>query len=669
MKLFENGVGRPSNEIKRKRRYFVMVVVTFVLLLVVGIGYILYKPSEVSKLEGASAKITKTYTGKKLFSYRKKISCETNPKKKSNACKYNVTSDKYWNSNNIKNSLNVSASFKGTTAVSEFKIPNNLSDFDKLKIYYYVGTDKNNMDVKVGFSINNSPIKTKEFQNLKLLNGKTNFTKRKIITLDLNELRKYTSDKVNSDLLKLRVYHDNKTESYSGLLKIEKIKLVKNEVYLPELEEKKLQTIGDTVAVSGEDIVLKSNNEKVLKVVSIEKNKYGIIAVGPGEAKIEVYNKEKLYEEKTYKITGKVPTISIGKINEVYNTNNGFVYGADRFKVTNAPKNSKLIVYSSEPSITRVEKKSTGKYVIWARKEGITKIYAQLVPNQIGDLKSTEITTKILADKFMECFYASNDKQLNVSIKDDVVDRQVKQYTNNQFYNKDIAVNYVNDDGKKDTLVIKDGKAKYNNTDIYVEKECNTKQVITTLPELLELPKKYGDAINAIIYTDGINNPGSTETTNGIIKMKCNVETNYKGALSHEMGHAVDGYYNLLSGKLLRDTNSLYEQLGDLYNTYSKSDRDKRKWPKTHPGSGNYKDSKGNSNGEYFAALFATYSQYELYKTNKIDNTPYLGYKTNYTTEGKIKGKKVVLKNLIHETMKLYEQSATNNYYVQLKKK
>ena len=53
MKLFENNVGRPSNEIKKKRKIFVgSAIATFLVILTVG-SYILQNINLV-KLEGAS---------------------------------------------------------------------------------------------------------------------------------------------------------------------------------------------------------------------------------------------------------------------------------------------------------------------------------------------------------------------------------------------------------------------------------------------------------------------------------------------------------------------------------------------------------------------------------------------------------------------------------------
>ena len=53
MKLFENSVGRPSNEIKKKRKIFVgSAIATFLVILIVG-SYILQNINLV-KLEGAS---------------------------------------------------------------------------------------------------------------------------------------------------------------------------------------------------------------------------------------------------------------------------------------------------------------------------------------------------------------------------------------------------------------------------------------------------------------------------------------------------------------------------------------------------------------------------------------------------------------------------------------
>ena len=49
MKLFENGVGRPPNEIKRKRKYFITTVVVFVFLFIIGLGCVLYKPNNLLK--------------------------------------------------------------------------------------------------------------------------------------------------------------------------------------------------------------------------------------------------------------------------------------------------------------------------------------------------------------------------------------------------------------------------------------------------------------------------------------------------------------------------------------------------------------------------------------------------------------------------------------------
>ena len=57
MKLFENGVGRPTNEIKKKRKIFIVSIVFLVLIVIVAGSYTLRNVS-LSNLEGASANET-----------------------------------------------------------------------------------------------------------------------------------------------------------------------------------------------------------------------------------------------------------------------------------------------------------------------------------------------------------------------------------------------------------------------------------------------------------------------------------------------------------------------------------------------------------------------------------------------------------------------------------
>ena len=54
MKLFENGVGRPSNEILRKRKIFIASVVAAIALLLVVGGVLLFGNLNTNRLQGAS---------------------------------------------------------------------------------------------------------------------------------------------------------------------------------------------------------------------------------------------------------------------------------------------------------------------------------------------------------------------------------------------------------------------------------------------------------------------------------------------------------------------------------------------------------------------------------------------------------------------------------------
>ena len=53
MKLFENGVGRPSNEIKRKRKIFIASAVILCIALVSVLAFVLTKV-RTDKLQGAA---------------------------------------------------------------------------------------------------------------------------------------------------------------------------------------------------------------------------------------------------------------------------------------------------------------------------------------------------------------------------------------------------------------------------------------------------------------------------------------------------------------------------------------------------------------------------------------------------------------------------------------
>lgn len=54
MKLFENGVGRPSNEVKKKRKIFVVSVAAILLVAIVGIALVVINIGGVGNLKGAA---------------------------------------------------------------------------------------------------------------------------------------------------------------------------------------------------------------------------------------------------------------------------------------------------------------------------------------------------------------------------------------------------------------------------------------------------------------------------------------------------------------------------------------------------------------------------------------------------------------------------------------
>lgn len=64
MKLFKNEVGRPSNQVKKKRRILVVLCVVLVFLLIGGIA-LWISNSDILKLEGSTSKVTFKYNNKR----------------------------------------------------------------------------------------------------------------------------------------------------------------------------------------------------------------------------------------------------------------------------------------------------------------------------------------------------------------------------------------------------------------------------------------------------------------------------------------------------------------------------------------------------------------------------------------------------------------------------